>query len=1097
MSRRTAAVVAWSLVAVSCGARRSREPRWQVAVDGPRRLALRRRRRPRDRDRRLVSARGRRRSSPRGCREPDRLDLPRLVVALGLERRRRTRYVALRATTTGCRRRSPRGRPGTRRTVFVAFFARDRPRRCCCSRTDGCRRGAGASCSGSASAGFAPLRRGRGARAGRRSTTTRARRTRSAIDGAWTGRGRSASGFAALRRRLLVGVGRLARRALPPVAAASSGSSSSGWRARSRRDGRRSSSVAAVESLAGSETSACAIARSASSSIPVAIGVAMLRYRLYEIDRVISRTLVYGALTVILGAAYAGLVLAGQAVFSSFAGGSNLAIAGSTLVVAALFLPLRSRVQRLRRPPLLPPPLRRPAHARGVRRPAARAGRPGRRCRATSQPPSTRRCSPRTRRSGSGRRRDEAHVDLVARVGSLCALRRPHRRGVRARRDRRLRPSSRTSRSWADLGLVVAFGAFAVVGALVAARQPRNAVGWLFLAAPSFALLGAFSDEYASRALLDDESGLPRGSSSRWFAAWTWFPALGAIALVGFVFPNGRLPGPRWRPVLWACVTVILLTAIGAAIYPGPDPPGRGRRTRQAAHDRGDRAASSTWRRSSAAWPSSSCSGRSWRRSSCASAGREVANGSSSSGCSSRSPSSSATSSSPRRSALPDDLGNALFAIAVAAIPIAAGVAILKHRLYDVDVVIRKTLVYGALTVILGAAYVGLVLAGQALFSSFAGGSTSRSPARRSSSPRSSCRSARGFGGVVDRRFYRRRYDAQRTLEAFGARLREQIELDALRARPASASSARRCSRRTCRSGCGAERARERSLEVVRVLAVGRSLLAAGLVARSGSTVVGAVEPGGCSGAGRRPSSFVLAMRASASSAPLIVWSRPRTAIGWLFLAVGRRVGHDVTLARVRRLRRSSPSPTPASRGCVAARSFAERLWLVALGVLVLSCCSCSRRAGRRRARWRSSRWIVPAIVVAASRSACVRARADLPEPLDRYREPARDRRARRSLRTLDVGLLVGFGSSAARRGCVGMVLRFRRSRGRRAAAVQVVRASRVGIPILMVLWIALVVIEPSGVDVLGARLRARCSPGPRRDRRRDPPATGSTTSTW
>jgi hypothetical protein len=79
--------------------------------------------------------------------------------------------------------------------------------------------------------------------------------------------------------------------------------------------------------------------------MPVAVAIAILRYRLYEIDRVISRTLVYGLLTVILGAAYVGLVLAGQAVFSSFAGGSNLAIAVSTLVVAALFLPVRSRVQ--------------------------------------------------------------------------------------------------------------------------------------------------------------------------------------------------------------------------------------------------------------------------------------------------------------------------------------------------------------------------------------------------------------------------------------------------------------------------------------------------------------------------------------------------------------------------------------------------------------------------------------------------------------------------------------------------------------------------------------------------------------------------------
>jgi hypothetical protein len=102
-----------------------------------------------------------------------------------------------------------------------------------------------------------------------------------------------------------------------------------------------------IGALMGSEDLGIAIILLGMLSVPVAIGVAMLRYRLYEVDRVISRTLVYGGLTLILGAAYSVLVVAGQAIFSSFAGGSNLAIAASTLVVAALFLPLRVRLQRV------------------------------------------------------------------------------------------------------------------------------------------------------------------------------------------------------------------------------------------------------------------------------------------------------------------------------------------------------------------------------------------------------------------------------------------------------------------------------------------------------------------------------------------------------------------------------------------------------------------------------------------------------------------------------------------------------------------------------------------------------------------------------
>ncbi|MGZ8686793.1 MAG: hypothetical protein ACXWZP_00045, partial [Gaiellaceae bacterium] len=82
-------------------------------------------------------------------------------------------------------------------------------------------------------------------------------------------------------------------------------------------------------------------------ALPISVGVAVLRYRLYEIDVIIRRTLVYSVLSAFLAGMYVATVIGLQALFSSFAGGSNLAIAVSTLVVAALFLPVRARVQRV------------------------------------------------------------------------------------------------------------------------------------------------------------------------------------------------------------------------------------------------------------------------------------------------------------------------------------------------------------------------------------------------------------------------------------------------------------------------------------------------------------------------------------------------------------------------------------------------------------------------------------------------------------------------------------------------------------------------------------------------------------------------------
>ena len=328
--------------------------------------------------------------------------------------------------------------------------------------------------------------------------------------------------------------------------------------------------------------------------------------------------------------------------------------------------------------------------------------------------------------------------------------------------------------------LILAFWVFAIVGALVASRQPHNAVGWLFLVAPVSAMVGAFAEKYAWRALVV-HPGEPGGIVLGWIYGWAWFPALGAILLVPLLFPDGRPPSRRWRPLLWVSVTLLSLTVVAAAVYPGQidsnwpgthdkpltigglkgfldaaqDPAGlafvvlvvamlasvavRFRRSR------GDERQQMKWMLAAVAvlvaW---------------------------------------IFVSEALGSRLPDTLGNVLFAIAVSCVPVAAGIAMLKYRLYDVDVVIRKTLVYGSLTVLLAAAYVGLVLVGQALFQSFTGGSNLAIAVSTLVVAALFLPLRSRVQGVVDRRFYRRRYDTGRTLAVFGARLRDEIDLDEL-----------------------------------------------------------------------------------------------------------------------------------------------------------------------------------------------------------------------------------------------------------------------------------------------------------------------------
>jgi hypothetical protein len=329
---------------------------------------------------------------------------------------------------------------------------------------------------------------------------------------------------------------------------------------------------------------------------------------------------------------------------------------------------------------------------------------------------------------------------------------------------------------------------FSVVGALIISHRPENSIGWIFLAVGFFYGLLSAGDEYAIYALLTNPGALPLGAEASWLGQWIWAPGLGLILVfLPLLFPDGHPPSYRWRWVAWlgglsiglavVSSTIGLWPERGPALVTGDENPshvvqvlvvfvalpmmllaGLGAvisllvRFRRA---RGDEQQQIKWFAFAAALTFV------WIL---------------------------VIEVFAELLSIEGGVPEAILAftwasagLVIPSIPIATGIAILRYRLYDIDRIINRTLVYGALTATLVALYFGGIVVLQRVFVLLTGQQSTLAvvastlliaalftPLRRR------------IQGFIDRRFYRSKYDARKTLEAFSTRLREETDLEAL-----------------------------------------------------------------------------------------------------------------------------------------------------------------------------------------------------------------------------------------------------------------------------------------------------------------------------
>jgi uncharacterized membrane protein len=326
---------------------------------------------------------------------------------------------------------------------------------------------------------------------------------------------------------------------------------------------------------------------------------------------------------------------------------------------------------------------------------------------------------------------------------------------------------------------------FSPVGAIIAPRlPPRNPIGWLFCTVGLFAAIRVFCAEYAIATLLAEPGSWPSvllgGEALAWVSSWVWVVHFGPFIFLALLFPNGRLPSPGWRPFAWLVALVITGGTVAVALFPET-----AARVTPVNSPLGIEVGANVFNPVEALVYALALTA----------AASLVVRLIRSRGIERQQVewfayaivllAVSTTLAFVVSEALDAEwlgwISSILVIVSIVALPIAMSIAILRYRLYQIDRLINRTLVYGSLTAILALVYTCAIVVLQRILNLFTGQESTLTIVASTLLIAALFTPLRHrIQSFIDRRFYRNKYDARKTLEVFSERLRNETNLDAL-----------------------------------------------------------------------------------------------------------------------------------------------------------------------------------------------------------------------------------------------------------------------------------------------------------------------------